>query len=81
MSSALFIFVELDMQNLPVAYADAGVTALMALVAIVTAKVLHLTLSIDSDFINGKEADCHSDTADVLEKHRLALEAQAAATK
>jgi hypothetical protein len=31
--------------------------------------------------INGKEAECHSDTADVLEKHRLALEAQAAATK
>ena len=31
--------------------------------------------------INAKEAACHSDTADVLEKHRLALEAQAAATK
>ena len=46
MSSALFIFVELDMQNLPVAYADAGVAALVALIAIVTAKVLHLTLSI-----------------------------------
>ena len=45
------------MQNLPVAYADAGVTALVALVAIMTAMVLHLSLLVDSHFIDGKEAE------------------------
>ena len=39
-SGHLFVFVELNMQNLPVTYADAGMTALMALVAIMTAEVL-----------------------------------------
>ena len=43
------------MQNLPVTYADAGVAALMALVAIMTAKILNLPLSVDSHFINGKK--------------------------
>ena len=45
------------MQNLPVTYANTGVTALMALVAIVTAKVLHLPLMVDSHFINGKKSE------------------------
>ena len=45
------------MQNLPVTYAYTGVAALMALVAIVTAEILHLTLMVDSDFINRKEAE------------------------
>ena len=52
----LLVFVELNVQYLPVTYANAGVTALVALVAIVTAKVLHLALMVDSHFINGKEA-------------------------
>ena len=45
------------MQNLPVAYADAGVTALMALVSIVTAKILHLTLLVNSDFIDREKTE------------------------
>ena len=45
------------MQNLPVTYADAGVAALMALVAIVTAEVVQLTLRVNGHFIDRKEAD------------------------
>ena len=45
------------MQDLPVTYADAGMAALMALVAIVTAEVLHLPLMVDSHFIDGKETE------------------------
>ena len=48
------------MQNLPVTYADTGMAALMALVAIVTAEVLHLPLLVDSDFIDGKEAEART---------------------
>ena len=48
----LLVFVELNVQNLPVTYTDTGMAALMAMVAIVTTKVLHLTLMVDSDFIN-----------------------------
>ena len=43
------------MQNFPVADADAGVTALMTLIAIVTTKEKHLSLMVDSDFINRKK--------------------------
>ena len=52
----LSIFVELNMQNFPVTDADAGVTALMTLIAIVTTKEKHLSLLVDSDFINRKKA-------------------------
>ena len=45
------------MQNYPITYTDAGMAALMALVAIVTAKVLHLTLMVDSNFIDRKKAE------------------------
>ena len=53
----LLVFVELNVQNLPVTYTDTGMAALMAMVAIVTTKVLHLTLMVDSDFINRKESN------------------------
>ena len=53
----LLIFVELNMQDFPVIYTDAGMAALMALVAIVTAKVLHLPLLVDSDFIDGQDSE------------------------
>ena len=43
------------MQNFPVTDADAGVTALMTLIAIVTTKEKHLSLMVDSDFINRKK--------------------------
>ena len=56
----LLIFVEPDVQNLPIAYADTGMAALMALITIMTAKVLHLTLMVDSHFINGKEAEART---------------------
>jgi hypothetical protein len=42
-------------QNFPLAYADAGVATLMTLVAVMTTKELHLTLMVDSNFINRKE--------------------------
>ena len=45
------------MQNLPVTYANTGVTALMALVAIVTAEVVQLTLRVNGHFIDRKEAE------------------------
>jgi hypothetical protein len=47
-------------QNLPIANADAGVAALMTLVAIMTSKKLHLPLMVDSDFIDRKEAEAFS---------------------
>ena len=56
----LFEFVELDVQNHPLTHADAGMPALMALVAIVTAKEVHLPLMVDRDFINRKEAQAGS---------------------
>ena len=37
------------MQNLPFAYADASVAALMTLVAVMTTKELHLSLMVESD--------------------------------
>ena len=43
------------MQNLPLTHTDAGMTALMTLVAIMTTKELHLSLTVDSDFVNGKK--------------------------
>lgn len=56
----LFEFVELDVQDLPLTHADAGMPALMTLVAIVTAKEVHLPLMVNSDFINRKEAQAGS---------------------
>ena len=53
----LFVFVELNVQNLPITHADAGVAALMTLVAIMTSKKLHLSLLVDGDFIDRKEAE------------------------
>ena len=52
----LFVLVELDVKYLPIPYADTGMTTLMALIAIVTAKVLHSTSIVDGDFINGKKS-------------------------
>ena len=48
------------MQNLPIAYADASVAALMTLVTIMTANVLHLPLMVDSNFIDGKDTEAFS---------------------
>ena len=45
------------MHDFPVTYADTCVTPLMALVAIMTAKVLHLALTVNGNFIDGKEAE------------------------
>ena len=43
------------MENLPFSNADAGMAALMTLVAVMTTKELHLPLMVDGDFINRKE--------------------------
>ena len=45
------------MEDLPVADADAGVAALMVLVAVVAAEVLHLAVVGDGDFIHMADAE------------------------
>ena len=55
LSHKLIIFVKLDVQDLPFANADAGMAALMTLVAVMTTKEFHLPLMVDSDFINRKK--------------------------
>jgi len=45
----------LDVENLPFSNADAGMAALMTLIAIMTTKELYLPLMVDSDFINRKK--------------------------
>ena len=55
MLSDILIFVEPYVQNLPFANADAGVAALMCLVAIVSAKVVQLALGVDAPLVDGKE--------------------------
>ena len=54
---ALLIFVKFDVEQFPFADANAGVAALMGLVAIVTAQILHRAARVDFHFINGKEAE------------------------
>ena len=51
------VFVELNVQYLPIADTDAGVTALMTLVTIVAAEVMHMALFVDGDFIDGEETE------------------------
>ena len=43
------------MENLPFSNANAGMAALMTLVAIMTTKVLYFALMVNSDFIDRKE--------------------------
>jgi hypothetical protein len=38
----------LDVENLPFSNADAGMAALITLIAIMTAKILYLTLMVES---------------------------------
>jgi hypothetical protein len=38
----------LDVENLPFSNADAGMAALMTLIAIMTTKILYLTLMVES---------------------------------
>ena len=45
------------MEDFPFADADAGVTALMCLVTVVTTEELHGTVIRDGYLINGKEAE------------------------
>jgi hypothetical protein len=54
---AILIFVELDVEDFPFANTDAGMTALVGLVAVMAAEVLHGASSIDSNFIDGKETE------------------------
>ena len=44
------------MQQFPLADADAGVTALMGLVAVMTSEVLHGSIIRDCNLIDGKKA-------------------------
>ena len=52
----LLVFVKADMQDFPVANGDAGMTALMALVAIMATKGVN-ALGINIDFVDGADAD------------------------
>ena len=45
------------MEDFPFADADAGVTALVGLVTVMTTEVLHVTVIRDGYLINGKEAE------------------------
>ena len=48
------------MKDLPLADADAGVTALMGLVAVMTSEVLHGAIVRDGNFIDGKKTEAFS---------------------
>ena len=45
------------MEDFPFVNADAGVTALVGLVAIMTAKILHRAIVRNGNFIDGKKAE------------------------
>ena len=51
------IFIKKDVEQFPLADADAGVTALMGLVTIVTTEVLYGASRVHFDFINRKKAE------------------------
>ena len=48
------------MENLPLADADAGVTTLMSLIAVVTTEVLHGASRVDGNFVDGKKSETFS---------------------
>ena len=51
-----FIFIEPDVKQFPVTYADAGVASLMALVAIVATQVFQFAFAVSLHFIDGEQA-------------------------
>ena len=53
----MLIFVKFDVEDFPLANADAGMTALMSLVTVMATEVLHRTSRVDFDFINGKNTE------------------------
>ena len=54
------VFVELDVEDFPVADADASVTALVVLVAVVAAEVAQLSVVGDGDFVNEADAEARA---------------------
>ena len=54
---SILILVEQDVEDLPVADADAGVAALMVLIAVVAAEVADLAVIGDGDFIHEADAE------------------------
>ena len=53
----MLIFVKFDVEDFPLANADAGMTALMSLVTVMATEVLHRTVIRDCYFIDGKETE------------------------
>ena len=51
------IFVKTDVEQFPFTHTDAGMTALMRLIAVVTTLVLHGAVIGDGDLIDGKKAE------------------------
>lgn len=56
----MLIFVKFNVEDFPLTDADADMTALMRLVAIVAAEILHRAIVRDFDLIDGKEAEALS---------------------
>ena len=54
------IFVEFDVENLPLVNTDAGVATLVRLVAVMAAEILHSAIISDRNFIYGKKAETRS---------------------
>ena len=50
---SFLILVKFDVEDFPLANADAGVTALVSLVAVMATQVLHGAIVSNSDLING----------------------------
>ena len=51
-----FIFIEPDVKQFPVTYADAGVASLVALVAIVATQVFQFAFAVNLHFVDGEQA-------------------------
>ena len=54
---SVLILVQFDVEDFPLSYADAGMAALMGLVAVLTTKVLHRSVIRDFNLIDGKETE------------------------
>jgi hypothetical protein len=57
LSSSNLILVEFDVEDFPLANADAGMTALVSLVTVMAAEILHRAIIRDFDLIDEKKTE------------------------
>ena len=57
LSSSNLILVEFDVEDFPLANADAGMTALVSLVTVMAAELLHRAIIRDFDLIDEKKTE------------------------